>query len=86
MAERRVTQSRKDKDGDITALCNPGEPWSPRHKGDAINDIDSGAHRYYVDRAGFKTYVHVVDDPDGKYLRTTADTESANNLDNLPNC
>jgi len=30
MADRQVTQSRKDSDGDILALCNPGEYWSPR--------------------------------------------------------
>jgi hypothetical protein len=86
MADRRVTQSRKDEDGDITALCNPAEPWSPRLKANAIADIDNGIHVYFVDRAGYRTNVQVVDDPDGKYLRTTADTTSANNLDNLPDC
>ncbi len=41
MAERKVTQSYKDKDGDITALCIPSATWSPsaigrrdhRHRG-----------------------------------------------------
>ena len=32
MSDRRVTHTGKDKDGDITARCNPGEIWSPRLK------------------------------------------------------
>ncbi|MGH7752739.1 MAG: DUF3892 domain-containing protein [Gemmatimonadales bacterium] len=86
MADRRVTQTRKDKDRDITALCNPSEAWSPHAKHDAIRDIEQRAHTYYVDRADQRTDVHVVNGPTGKYLRTTADPSSANNLDNLPDC
>ena len=41
-------QSGKDRDGDITKLCQPGELWSPRAKADAIGDIESRAHTYYV--------------------------------------
>ncbi len=41
MAKRQVTQTQKDTDGDITALCNPEASWSPRKKADAINDIFS---------------------------------------------
>ena len=29
MAERHVTRSRKDADGDITALCNPASTGLP---------------------------------------------------------
>jgi len=65
MADRRVTRSGKDKDGDITALCNPGEWWSPRSKNGAIVDIETGVHTYFVDRAGHRTDVHVVDGPTG---------------------
>lgn len=85
--ERRVTQSRKNREGDITGLCSPGASWSPRSKADAISDIESGTHSYYVDAAGYATTVNVVKRADGtKYLRTTADTTSKNNLDNLPDC
>ena len=35
MAKRYVRQTGKDKDGDITRLCNSGQPWSPRAKVDA---------------------------------------------------
>ena len=86
MAERQVTRSRKDSDGDITALCNPAQLWSPRSKAGAISDIETGAHRYYVGGYGGRVYVSVVNGPNGKYLRTTADPYSSNNLDNLPDC
>ncbi len=83
MADRRVRQTGKDSDGDITSLCNTGEAWSPRSKADAVNDIRSGTHDYFVDEAGFRTNVNVTVDGD---LRTTADRTSRNNLDNLPDC
>lgn len=84
--DRRVIRSRKDPDGGITALCNPGAEWSPRNKQDAIRDIESRDHGYYVDRAGYRIDVQVVQGPNGKYLRTTGDPASANNLENLDDC
>lgn len=86
MAERQVTRSRKDSEGDITALCNPARYWSPRFKAEAIHDIETGTHRYYVTGDGGTVYVRVVNGPNGKYLRTTPDPHSSNNLDNLPDC
>ena len=86
MAERRVRQTQKDSDGNITALCNQGEAWSPRLKQNAINDIENRIHTYYVQEAGTRTDVHVASGTTGKYLRTDADPTSANNLDNLPDC
>lgn len=86
MADRRVTQSRKDRDGDITALCNPGEAWSPRAKAGAIEDIEGGRHSYYVSLATGRVEIRVVNGPGGKYLRTDADKTSRNNLDDLPDC
>ena len=86
MGEREVTRSRKDADGDITALCNPGRSWSPRSKAWAIYDIETNTQRYYVNGHGGKVYVRVVNGPNGKYLRTTPDPRSGNNLDNLPDC
>lgn len=86
MADRRVTASGKDRDGDITRLCNSGEYWSPRSKADAISDIESKTHSYFVDRAGYRTDIHVVNEGGKKYLRTSADKTSQNNLDNLPDC
>ncbi len=88
MARRQVTKTGKDSDGDITALCNPSEYWSPRAKADAISDIESNEHSYYVIASGLREVdVHVVDDPSkGKYLRTDSDGTSRNNLDDLPDC
>lgn len=87
MADREVTASRKDKDGDILALCNSGSYWSPRMKRDAIDDIESGSHTYYVDVSGTgRVDIHVVNGPNGKYLRTDPDRSSRNNLDDLPDC
>lgn len=87
MADRQVTATRKDRDGDILALCNAGQVWSPRLKADAIRDIDSRAHTYFVQRpGGRRTDIHVVDGPSGKYLRTDPDNTEGNNLDELPDC
>lgn len=87
MADRKVTQTGKNEEGDITALCDPGASWSPRAKADAIADIRDGTHRYYVDGVdGEEVDIVVVDDPDGPYLRTSPDGTPANNLDELPDC
>lgn len=87
MAQRSVTRSGKDKGGDITRLCCPGEYWSPRAKWDAIEDIETGTHRYAVPWADGKvTEIHVVDGATGKYLRTDRDGTTKNNLDDLPDC
>jgi hypothetical protein len=87
MAERAVIRSRKDRDGDILALCNANEYWSPRSKAEAIHDIESGTHKYYVPwNDGVKTLIHVVNGPTGKYLRTDKDNTSRNNLDDLHDC
>ena len=88
MAKRAVVQSKKDRDGDILALCDPGAYWSPRSKADAIQDIESGVHQYYVSwKDGTNTPIRVVTDVlRGKYLRTDKDNTPGNNLDNLPDC
>lgn len=87
MATRYVTRSGKDKDGDITKLCNQGEAWSPRFKADAIRDIENKVHDYYVSWTdGQKTPIRVVNGTSGKYLRTQRDGSTKNNLDDLDDC
>ena len=87
MTDRAVIRSRKDRDGDITGLCNSGQFWSPRSKADAINDIETGAYTYHVPWSdGSKTAIRVVNGAPGKYLRTDKDSTSKNNLDDLPDC
>ena len=88
MAERQVSATRKDGAGDILALCGgTGVGWSPRQKHEAISDIESGAHTYFVSwNDGKRTDIHVVNGSTGKYLRTDWDSSSRNNLDDLPDC
>ena len=84
---RQVPATRKDTDGDITALCKSFAAWSPRPKADAISDIEDGIHEYYVYWTdGIVTDIHVVNGPYGKYLRTDRDHTTRNNLDDLPGC
>lgn len=86
MADRPVRKTGKDKDGDITSLCNEGSSWSPRSKSAAISDIESGANTYHVPWKSGKTAIRVVSGPNGKYLRTDRDDTNKNNLDDLPDC
>ncbi|MEV7608514.1 DUF3892 domain-containing protein [Microbacterium sp. NPDC089320] len=84
MAERRVTHSRKNRDGDITAIGTPIQYWSPRAKADAISDIELRIHTYYVQWPEKRTEIRVVSGATGKYLRTDRDNTTRNNLDDLP--
>jgi len=87
MNQRDVTRTRKDRDGDIIALCNPNHSWSPRSKSLAISDIESGGYRYFVPWSdGQRTEIRVVNGPNGKYLRTDRDSTPHNNLADLPDC
>lgn len=87
MADRHVTATGKDSDGDITKLCNNGTAWSPRKKADAIKDIEAGLHSYYtLDGNGKRAEVYVAGSGTKKYLTTTPDGSKKNNLDNLPDC
>jgi hypothetical protein len=87
MADRQVRKTRKDRDGDILALCADGAGWSPRDKEGAINDIEASLHTYFVLwPGGLRTEIRVVNGPSGKYLRTDRDDTSRNNLDDLPDC
>lgn len=84
MADRRITHSRKDRNGDITAVGQPGQVWSPRMKADAIRDIESRSHTYFVQWPERRTEIRVVQGATGKYLRTDRDATTRNNLDDLP--
>ncbi len=83
MADRRVTATGKDADGDITKLCGT---WGNTTKAQAIRDIEGGTHTYHVQTGNRRTDVHVVSGPTGKYLRTDPDSTGTNNLDDLPDC
>lgn len=86
MADRAIRKTGKDSDGDITSLCDEGASWSPRSKSNAINDIETGAHTYYVPWKSGRTEIRVANGATGKYLRTDSDSTTKNNLDDLPDC
>lgn len=79
--DRRVRATKRDRNGNIIALCNPGQPWSPRRTADVIRDISANKTSYYVKESERRKYVRVVS---GTSLRTTADEASENHLNNLP--
>ena len=68
MADRRITHSRKDTRGNITAVGYPGQYWSPRPTADAIRDIESRAHTYFVQWPEKRTEVRVVQGRHGQVL------------------
>jgi hypothetical protein len=74
---RQVKATGKDDDGDISSLRG-GFGDVPISQ--AIREIESGSARYAVG----DSEVTVVNGPTGKYLRTTPDSTSSNNLDDLP--
>jgi hypothetical protein len=78
--DRRIKSIKKDRKGNVVALCNPGASWSPRKVPDVMKDITSNERSYYVQETGKKTYVRVQDGA----LRTTNEADSKNNLDSLP--
>jgi hypothetical protein len=84
MAKRTVKRSGKDSDGDITRLCGD---WGSTSKSQAISDIDGGTHSYIVKVTGVvEAQVYVKHGASGKYLTTSPDGRTRNNLDDLPNC
>jgi hypothetical protein len=70
MDERHVTHIRKQADDDVSALGNPDEPWSPRQKQDAIDDIARGSCLYYVLVKGRRRVIGIVEGSRGTQLRT----------------
>ena len=86
MADRAVRKTRKNREGDIIALCNDGADWSPRSKADAIADIESRSHKYHALWSLGRTEIRVVQGATGKYLRTDRDDTARNNLEDLPDC
>jgi hypothetical protein len=79
--DRRIKATQKDKNGNIIALCNPGEDWSPMSKDAVLKDIRGAKRSYYVQELPQKIYVRGAA---GNTLQTTLDKTSKNNLNNLP--
>ncbi len=79
--DRKVTAAKRDRKGNIVALCNSGQSWSPRRTQDVLKDIRAGRKSYYVQELPNRVYVRALS---GDRLETTADAASSNNLQNLP--
>jgi hypothetical protein len=79
--DRKVTSTKKDRKGNIVALCNTGQRWSPRKAQDVLKDIRAGRKSYYVQELRERVYVRALA---GGKLETTSDAASQNNLDRLP--
>jgi hypothetical protein len=85
MIERRITKIKKNKEGDIVALCNGSSYWSPRYLPDVIMDIEIRKFRYYAQWGnGETTNIELIDGPNGKYLRTKLTKANKNDLFELP--
>ena len=78
--DRRVRSVKRDRSGNIVAVCNSEAKWSPRRKIDVIRDILENKKSYYVQEREKRTYVRVVE---GDKLQTTRDEANANHLKNL---
>lgn len=85
MARRRVTHARKHN-GRVVALGNPEDWWSPRSIVDAIVDIDTGLHRYYVtDTNGHVVIIQTIAEPTGPQLHAPRHY-GGDLLSQLPEC
>lgn len=86
MGTRQVTYAIRNSKGNLVALCQPGEPWSPIEKGDAIDEIEHGRNKYYVEARGLTAEIIVVKGPHGKYLRTKPDNTNIADIRKLHGC
>lgn len=79
---KQVTHVRKDYAGDITGI-GAKFLWEDSLQ-TAIKYIELGLESYYVLVAGQYATVIVASNGYRKFLKTTADTTTRNNLDSLP--
>jgi len=87
MADRQVTHSHKDKDGDIIGLCwKSGSDLKYVSTADAISHIVEGTYKYFVSESAPAVWVLARPAANPTYLTTEADDNSDNNLDNLDDC
>ncbi len=79
--DRRIRATQKDAHGNVIALCNSEENWSPVSKEEVLREIKNARRSYYVQELPQKVYVRAARN---NKLETTLDKASKNNLDNLP--
>jgi hypothetical protein len=84
MANREVRAVRLDEFGNVSALGNEESPWKRVSSEEAILDIETGRHKYFVQWPERRTVVMAVYGRHGKYLRTDRDFGPTNDLTALP--
>ena len=58
--DRLIKATKKDRNGNIISLCNPGQSWSPRRTQDVVRDINSGRQSYYVQEQDRRSYLRSI--------------------------
>lgn len=87
MENREVTKVIINQHGDVVALCNDAELWSPKLRSIAIPEIELSINQYYVMHNGEKVDIQVTVNSDNKkMLITNPDMTSKNILLDLPDC
>ncbi|MBO0920369.1 DUF3892 domain-containing protein [Cellulomonas sp. zg-ZUI222] len=81
MSDYRVTHVRKDWQGNITDL-GVKDSWE-LSRDVMIKHIEDGANSFYV-LCPQRANIRVAQGTYRKFLKTTADSSTKNNLDNLP--
>lgn len=82
MADAEIKNVRKDQDADITDAGVKGQwEWTVSQ---IVSSIDSGSNTFFVNCPQRADVLVGVTSAGRKFLKTTADTTTENNLDNLP--
>ena len=86
---RRIVNciNKTDRQDPWERIRRIGGDWGRREQQDAVRDIKTGLHTYYVVRGGREVAIVVAKSRFGnEYLKTEADGENSNNLLELPEC
>lgn len=87
MENREVTKTIKNQYGEVVALCNDAELWSPKLRSIAIPEIELNINRYYVKNGDGEVEVQVKNgDGIKKVLITDPSNSDFDLLQNLPDC
>ncbi len=75
MAHRLVLRANTNSDGEIIALSNETEFWSPVRKAEAILEIETGMHTYFVIENNKRKNIVVTNDFNSKQLQVDSREE-----------
>jgi len=84
MIGRQVTHILRDSAGNIIALCNPGQPWSPVPIKKVISEIRLEIQKYYVQDSLQRVDIVVALPVSEPFLRTNPVITDVNLLEFLP--